>query len=192
MLLLLGPNWAESGKIFAFFGPGIGVMLIYATHGWIHLSLGRADRWFGWGVAELMVTGLLFLLGLRWGPVGVATAWVVSFWVLTIPALCYAGKPAHLRVAAVVGAIWKYALASAVAGCATAALIGRLPRLATGPVETMVRIAGISALFGTLYIFAVILLYRGSQPLDQLAALFRDVAAPRRHRAILREPAPIP
>jgi O-antigen/teichoic acid export membrane protein len=192
ILLLLGPKWTESGKIFAFFGPGIGVMLIYVTHGWIHLSLGRADRWLGWGVAEFVVTGLLFLLGLRWGPAGVATAWVVSFWVLTIPSLCYAGKPAHLRVAAVVGAVWKYAVASAVAGCASAVLIGRPHPLPTGPVDAMLRIAGISAVFGTLYIFAVILLYRGSEPLYQLAALVRDVVAPGRHRAILREQALIP
>lgn len=35
--LLLGPGWTETGRIFAFFGPGIGVMLLYNTQGWIHL-----------------------------------------------------------------------------------------------------------------------------------------------------------
>ena len=78
ILLLLGPRWEESGRIFTFFGPGIGVMLLYFTHGWIHLSIGRADRWFRWGVVEFTVTGLLFLLGLPWGPVGIAVAWVLA------------------------------------------------------------------------------------------------------------------
>ena len=27
------------------FGPGFGVMFLYGTHGWIHLSVGRPDRW---------------------------------------------------------------------------------------------------------------------------------------------------
>src|SRR5436309_14282621 len=47
--LLLGPQWEESGRIFSFFGPGIGIMLLYGTHGWIHVSIGRADRWLRWG-----------------------------------------------------------------------------------------------------------------------------------------------
>jgi O-antigen/teichoic acid export membrane protein len=182
ILLLLGPAWEPAGKIFMFFGPGIGVMLIYITHGWIHLSLGRADRWFRWGVAELIATALLFGLGLRWGPVGIAGAWVVSFWVLTIPALYYAGEPAHLRVAALVGAVWKYALASALAGCAAAALIWRVPVFAVGsdPIQTVSRIAGFSAVFGVLYVAAVILLHGGTAPLHEIADLVRDVVVRRR------------
>src|SRR5581483_6681660 len=34
--LLLGPQWSESGTIFVLFGPGIGVMLLASTVGWIH------------------------------------------------------------------------------------------------------------------------------------------------------------
>jgi O-antigen/teichoic acid export membrane protein len=35
--LVLGPGWEASGRIFTFFGAGIGVMVLYGTHGWIHL-----------------------------------------------------------------------------------------------------------------------------------------------------------
>jgi O-antigen/teichoic acid export membrane protein len=91
--LLLGTKWEESGRIFMFFGPGIGIMMLYFTHGWIHLSIGRADRWFRWGMVELAVTVLLFLVCLRWGPIGIAVAWTTSFWILTIPAIWYAGRP---------------------------------------------------------------------------------------------------
>ena len=72
--LLLGPAWAPAGRIFTFFGPGIGIMLLYHTHGWIHLSIGRADRWFRWGIVEFVFTAILFLLGLHWGPDEVAVA----------------------------------------------------------------------------------------------------------------------
>src|SRR5437867_5596791 len=74
------------------------MMLLYHTHSWIHVSLGRADCWFRWGVVEFAVTGVLFVLGLPMGPVGIAVAWVMSFWVLTIPALWYAGRPVQLGV----------------------------------------------------------------------------------------------
>jgi O-antigen/teichoic acid export membrane protein len=41
---ILGPGWDDAGRIFALFGPGIGVMLLYNTHGWVHLSIGHPER----------------------------------------------------------------------------------------------------------------------------------------------------
>ena len=96
--LLLGPKWDESGRIFVYFGPGIGVMLLYYTHGWIHLSLGHADRWLRWGIVEFAVTVSLFIAALHWGSVGIAFAWTISFWILTFPAFWYAGQPIQLSV----------------------------------------------------------------------------------------------
>src|SRR5439155_5629995 len=165
--VLLGPGWEESGRIFTVFGPGIGIMLLYYTHGWIHLSIGRADRWFRWGIVEFTVTGLLFLAGLRWGPAGIAVAWVVSFSTLTVPALWYAGRPISLGIVPVIGAVWKYLLASALAGCGSAVIIRGIPSLAlaSGSMGAIGRIVVFSALFGALYLGAVILLHRGCDPI---------------------------
>jgi PST family polysaccharide transporter len=175
--LLLGPGWGLAGRIFTFFGPGIGVMLLYGTHGWVHLSIGRADRWFRWGIVEFIVTGLLFLLGLPWGPAGIAMAWSASFWMLTIPALWYAGRPIGFGIAPVLAVVWKYVLASALAGCASAVIIARLPSLAgaSGPVGAATRILTISLLFGSMYLGGVILLHRGCAPLYQFAGLLREM-----------------
>ncbi len=82
--LLLGPQWDVTGGIFVYFGPGIGLMLIYNTHSWMHLSLGQAERWFRWGLIEVATTVSLFLLALHWGPSGIAVAWTVSYAILTI------------------------------------------------------------------------------------------------------------
>src|SRR5439155_241988 len=94
------------------------------------LFIGRADRSLSWGVVKCTVTGSLFLLGLRWGPVGVAVACVTSFSVLTIPALWYAGRPAPLDIASIIAAVWKYVLASALAGGASAMIIWEIPSFA--------------------------------------------------------------
>ncbi len=177
--LLLGPAWEPSGRIFTFFGPGIGVMLLYGTHGWIHLSIGRADRWFRWGVVEFVVTGLLFIVALPWGPAGIAVAWTASFWILTIPAFWYAGRPIQFGVVPVIAAVWKYLVASLLAGCASAVIIRGFPSLSfvavSGPVGAVSRIAAISALFGALYLGAVILLHQGCAPLYQVAGLLREM-----------------
>ena len=61
--------------------------LLYLAYTWIHLSIGRADRLLRWGIVELTVICLLFVAALPWGPVGIATAWVISSGLLVMPAL---------------------------------------------------------------------------------------------------------
>ena len=180
--LLLGPGWGTTGRIFTFFGPGIGIMLVYGVHSWIHLSIGRADRWFRWGMVEFGVTGVLFLLGLRWGPEGIAVAWTVSFWILTVPAFWYAGRPIQLGVAPVFAAVWRYILASGLAAGAPLALVRCLPSLPEGgtAASAAARIAVFSVLFGILYLGAVILLHRGSQPIREILGLLAELGPGRR------------
>jgi PST family polysaccharide transporter len=175
--LLLGPKWEESGRIFTFFGPGIGVMLLYYAHGWIHLSIGRADRWLRWGLVELTVTALFFAVGLPWGPVGLAVAWTLSFWTLTIPAFWYAGKPIHLGVTPVITAVWKYVVASALAGCVSAAIVQGLPLLdgMSSAFVAATHIVIVSLIFGILYLGGIILLHWGCAPIYQVARLLRDM-----------------
>lgn len=175
--LLLGPGWEESGRIFTFFGPGIGIMLLYGTHGWIHLSIGRADRWFRWGILEFAFTVLLFILALPWGPVGIAVAWTASFWILAIPAFWYAGKPIQLGIKPVIATVWKHIFAALLAGCASAVILPRLPAFvaASGSFDAFARILIASVLFGALYLSVVILLHKGCAPLDQVARLLREM-----------------
>jgi PST family polysaccharide transporter len=160
-----------------FFGPGIGVMLLYETHGWIHLSIGTPDRWFRWGIIEFAFTALLFVLTLPWGPEGIAVAWTASFWILTIPAFWYAGKPIHFPVSSVLGAVWRYVFASLLAGCASALIMRAIPVLyaAPGALGAMVRVVTVSALFATLYLGAVVLLHQGFAPLSLVARVFREM-----------------
>jgi len=176
--LLLGPGWEATGRIFTFFGPGIGIMLLYCTHGWIHLSMGTPERWFHWGLIEFACTLLLFLVALPWGPEGVAAAWSASFWALTIPAFAYALKPTKIKISTVIGVVWRYVLASLLAGCATAAIRQEMhvPFL-TGPstVPVLLRISTISCVFWLLYLLLIVGLHRGLQPLHMMAAVGREL-----------------
>ena len=176
--LLLGYKWEESGRIFMFFGPGIGIMMLYYTHGWIHLSIGRADRWFRWGIVEFACTFLMFLVGLHWGPAGVAVAWTASFWILTLPSLWYAGRPVQFGVTPMLAAIWKFVLASAVAGGATAFIILKIPEFFSGPtrIEAVARIGMSSVIFMILYFGTVIVLHGGCAPLYQITRLLKEMS----------------
>jgi PST family polysaccharide transporter len=176
--LVLGPQWSESGRIFELFGPGIGVMLLCGTVGWIHLSIGKPGRWLRWALVELAATVPLFLVALPWGPAGIAAAWSVSYWILLIPGFWYAGRPIGFGVSSLIAAIWRYTAASLLAGLATAAIIRGTPFWGT-PSGTNAALGAtiiISALFVMLYLGTVILLHWGLAPLHQLATLLRELA----------------
>jgi PST family polysaccharide transporter len=180
--VVLGPGWGEAGQIFVYFGPGIGLMLLYYTHGWIHLSIGTANRWFRWGLIEFGVTALLFILGLPWGPVGIAMAWTASFWILLLPSFWYAGRPIGFGIGPVLEAIWRYIAASVLAGCASAWLVWHSDRFGTGVGigDALARMLTVSLLFGALYLVAVVALNRSLEPLHQLFRLLPDMLPSRR------------
>jgi PST family polysaccharide transporter len=175
--LMLGPGWDPAGRIFMFFGPGIGIMLVYCTNFWIHLSIGRPDRQLRWVTVEFCSTVLLFLLALRWGPVGIALAWTASFWLLTIPALWYAGRPIHFGISSAIRAIWKFIVASVVAGCATVEIVRGIPATlgAYGSLAAFIHLAESSVLFVALYLGAVVLLHQGFDPVHQVVRLLREM-----------------
>ena len=177
ILLVLGPAWATAGRIFMFFGPGVGIMLIYNTHGWLHLSIGTAHRWFRWVVVEFAVTASLFLAGLHWGPEGIAAAWTLSFWILTIPAFWYAGKPIGFGIGPVVAEVWKYILAALLAGGASAMILRGVPVFVgvPGPVGAFTRMVTDSVLFAALYLTAVAVLHGGVTPILQLWGLLLEM-----------------
>lgn len=183
--VLLGAKWGPAGQIFTFFGPGVGVMILYYTHGWIHLSIGRPDRWFRWAIFEFFVTVALFLVALPYGPKGMAVAWTVSFWILTIPGIWYAGRPIGLKITPVLKIVWRYLAASLIASAATYLAIGHMPQLmAVGGVSgALLRVVVISALVDFLYIGAVVALHGGFAPVEQMVQLVREVVAPARSTA---------
>jgi O-antigen/teichoic acid export membrane protein len=175
--LLLGPGWEEAGRVFSLFGPGIGVMLLYNTHGWVHLSIGRPERWFRWGLMEFACTASLFLLALHWGPSGIAFAWTASYFLLMFPGFWYAGKPIGLGIGPVFAVIWKFFAASVLAGCATALIIGTTPRFAAGlgASGAFVRMVSVSTVFFALYLLAVLALHGGLKPVSDTVRLFGDL-----------------
>ena len=177
--VLLGPGWTESGRIFVWFAPGIGAMMLYGTHGWIHLSIGRPDRWLRWGMVEWTVTILLFVAACHWGPCGIAAAWSISFWILTLPAMWFAGAPIGLGVGSVISAVWRYVVASFFAGTVSAFAM----RMFAGPLVlnnaslAVLRIVVVSILFTVLYFGTVVALHGGTAPISRLVSLLRTMAS---------------
>jgi O-antigen/teichoic acid export membrane protein len=151
--ILLGPQWDEAGRIFTYFGPGIGIMLVYNTIGWLHLSLGRANRWFRWGIVEMVVTCLMFVIALPFGPRGLAVAWVCSFCLLIGPGLSYAGRPIRISFLSVLSATWRYTLSAIVPGLVCWSLLSWIDPFVSifATMSSVTRIGVLLCVFGGMY-----------------------------------------
>jgi PST family polysaccharide transporter len=177
ILLLLGPQWGKTGQIFTVFGPCIGVLLVYSTHLWLHLSLGRADRLIRWGIIEMTTSVLAFIIGLPFGAVGVAIAYGLSFYVLLAPGLLYAGKPIDITLSSLLSAIWRYYLCALVAGLLSWFLLYSYEASSVIFLElsTFPRLLVSLSLCASLYLLLIVTLFQGMDPIFQLVSLFRDM-----------------
>jgi PST family polysaccharide transporter len=116
VLMLLGPQWQNTGPIFFVLSLSVGIIVIYITHSWLHFSLGTPHRLFRWAVIELVVTALCYLIGLSYGALGIAAAYTATFYLLVGPAFWYAGKPIDLKILSVFSHVWKFFVSALVAG----------------------------------------------------------------------------
>ena len=97
-LSLLGPKWVDIVPILQVFClAGIG-QSIGTTTGWLYTSQGRTDIMFKWSLCAGAIRISSMIIGLRWGIVGVAAAYVISgYTLLTYPGWSIAGKLVNMR-----------------------------------------------------------------------------------------------
>lgn len=86
IVMLLGAKWAAAGPVFFWLSlAGLFQPLANAT-GWLFLSSGRTQEMLYWAIFSAVVTALGFVIGLHWGPAGVAASLFVTL-VVRMPIL---------------------------------------------------------------------------------------------------------
>ncbi len=166
ILLVLGSQWTKAGVVFCYFGASIGVLLIYGTQSWLHLSLGRPDRWFRWSVLECIPITCFFIAGLQFGIHGVAIAYSMALYVLAGPCLWYAGKPVNLTISSLVSAIWRCFFAALAAGVLSYAILYHITAVSTyfTALNVFFRIISAALMCGILYMILIIIIYQSLKP----------------------------
>ncbi len=167
ILLILGPQWTKAGEVFCYFGASIGIMLIQSTQGWLHLSLGHPDRWLRWSLMECAILTCFFIIGLPFGIEGVAIAYSLSFYLLVVPCLWFAGRPIKLSVISLISSIWRYFAAALVSGVLSFTILYRLDYAASifTHLNVFIRIVMAGTLCLSLYLILTILLYQSLNPI---------------------------
>ena len=152
--------------------------MIYGTNAWIHISMGRSDRWFRWSVIGSICTALSFLIGLSFGAIGVAIAYTTSLYLLIGPCLWYAAKPINLKLGSVISVVWKYYISALCTGLTYWYIL----RFFDPTIKFLValriyeRLALSFVFYIVTYIVIVMVLFRSAKPITQFISLGLDMA----------------
>jgi PST family polysaccharide transporter len=78
VLLLLGPKWEQSGRIFMLLGMAAFLQPVTRTCWWLFISQGRSRDMLRAGILSSVVSVASIVFGLQWGAMGVAAAYGAS------------------------------------------------------------------------------------------------------------------
>lgn len=93
IVILFGPAWSGAISILRILSLVGLLQSIGTTLGWIYTARGRTDIMFFFSLGAGSVYAAAFLIGLRWGVLGVAGAYAASFLLLVwYPSWTFAGR----------------------------------------------------------------------------------------------------
>lgn len=152
--VVLGPKWVNAVEIFRILAPTMLVIAISSPLGWLLNALGLVKRgvYIGLFAASLMITGIL--IGLPYGPRGVAIAYSTVMVVKVMPVVIWALHGTGVRVREVAGAL-AIPLAASVAAAVIAFGVHVLCAATLSPV---LRLALDVGSFGAVYLAALLLI----------------------------------
>ena len=97
---VMGPKWAPVIPLLTILVPVGFCQSIQGTVGQIYVAKGRTDWMFRWGLSAAIVFVIAFVIGVRWGTIGVAAAYAITYFVFILyPGFWLAFKLIDLSVA---------------------------------------------------------------------------------------------
>ena len=161
VFIILGPKWDQTATIFSVLGLSTGMYLIYNTNGWLHLSLGRSDRFKKWTIGAAIVYFAAIVIGLAISVMGVAIAYTVATFLLTIPCVLYAGKPIGLRIGEILSNLWRFLLAAILSGVICRFLLFKIMSTDLVLLNLLLNLV----VYAILYVALVVLFFGSPKPI---------------------------
>ena len=127
--VVIGGQWTEASRIFQVLAVTAFIQPVSSTAGIVLLSLGRSGRLLKFGIFNSSFIVLGFVVGLKWGAVGVAAGYAIASYVILLPGLWYCFRGTPVTVAASLRAIGRPIAASLVTALAIISVQSYLPEL---------------------------------------------------------------
>ena len=103
--LVLGPKWHAMGPLVAILAFGMPLFTLYSLFGPAVTALGRSAITMKSAMLGALVMPVAFLIGIQWGTVGLAWAWVLAFPVVPLAAFVQSRGPLGLTAGKMLGAL---------------------------------------------------------------------------------------
>lgn len=116
--LALGSQWMDAVPIFRLLAISMFATPIIALLGMIMLSSGQTRRYFFWGLFTSLSTVIAFVVGIRWGMIGVAASWPIATAANLIFSLFFVFKGSPVGMVSTLNNIYRPAIASISMGIA--------------------------------------------------------------------------
>ncbi len=95
--ILFGPGWDEVVPILRWLAAAGLLQPLIKSHNWLYVSQSRANTMFRWGLVGSLLMNASFVIGLPWGPIGVARSYAIVTYLVVVPlANWYAGSEGHV------------------------------------------------------------------------------------------------
>jgi PST family polysaccharide transporter len=169
-ILLLGEKWRAAGLLLSIIALRGIFQAVECSQGWLHLSIGRADRWRNWGIVSVVVQLVAVLGGLPFGATGVAGATVIASLLLAVPSISYAGRPIGIGAALVTRAVGQQLI-----GAISSAAGGWWLQTATlAHYSSFARIVLSAGVCISIYLIIVVGLFRLTEPIKVAGTVVWD------------------
>src|ERR1700730_798524 len=169
-VILLGEKWRAAGLLLSIIALRGIFQVVEGSQGWLHLSIGRADRWRNWGIVSAVVQVVAVLGGLPFGTTGVAVAVVITSVLPAVPSISYAGRPIDIGAALVIRAVGPQLI-----GAITTAAGGWwLQATALAHCSSFVRVLLSIAFCICIYLIIVVGLFRLTEPTKVAGTILVD------------------
>ncbi len=169
-VILLGEKWREAGSLLSIIALRGIFHAVEGSQGWLHLSIGRADRWRNWGIVSLVVQLAAVLGGLPFGATGVAVAVVITSMLIAVPSISYAGRPIGIGATGVIRAVGPQLIGAII----TAAAGWWLQATALAHYSSFVRILLSTGFCISIYLIIVVGLFRLTEPIKLAGTVVQD------------------
>lgn len=127
VLTVFGPQWRPVILLLTILVPVGMIQSVGTTVGAIYQARGHTDWMFRWGVLSGIIFIAAFFLGLRWGIVGVATAYTIVSLILVYPSFAIPFRLINLPVRNLGKVLWRPLVACLVMLAGILALKNILP-----------------------------------------------------------------
>jgi len=174
-VILLGEKWRVTGSLLGIIALRGIFNVVEGSQGWLHLSIGRADRWQTWGLVSLGVQVVAVVAGLPFGAVGVAIAAVTASLLIAVPSITYAGRPIGIGAALVIRAVGSQLIVAVRA----AALGWWLQASVLTDYSSFVRVFLSGAFCVCIYLAIVVGLFRLTAPIRLASTILTDLMGKR-------------